>query len=324
METQEESTIEVPESGIFDELAIKLSPNEKKVLVGLLRYPSKKDTEICEILKMRKSTFSTIKSRLEQQELYNRVTIPGFPKIGAELFCMSTARLTLRLNSQKRLERLQEVLELFREDIFSLGESENIVIFSVSKNFTDFDRNNQFLAQIGWENNIFLRSGLSYHVFPFETTQFVRFFSYAPLISRLFNAEGPLDKNYVSENDSLPYNDNNELFHFSQAERKVFYGLLQYPNMSNRALADHINVSKNTLASIKKRFLDQNVLLPRVIPNLTKLGIRLLVLLYGFFRLETTISQRQKGIAKVDETLKPIILAVKDLEFIVVYAAQNF
>ena len=222
------------------------------------------------------------------------------------------------------MDRLHEFVELFLEDIFSLGESENIVIFSVSKNFTDFDRNNQFLAQIGWENNIFLRSGLSYHVFPFETTQFVRFFSYAPLISRLFNAENSLDKNYVPEDDSLPYNESNELFHFSQAERKVFYGLLQYPNMSNRALADQINVSKNNFASIKKRFLDQNVLLPRVVPNLTKLGIRLLVLLYGFFRLETTISQRQKGIAKVDETLKPIILAVKDLEFIVVYAAQNF
>ena len=92
MEVQaEEEIIETPEPLVFDESVIKLSPNEKKVLVGLLRYPSKKDTEICEILKMRKSTFSTIKSRLEQQELYNRVTIPGFPKIGAEVFSMSTA-----------------------------------------------------------------------------------------------------------------------------------------------------------------------------------------------------------------------------------------
>ena len=52
-----------------DEETVKLSPNEKKVLVGLLRYPSRKDTEICSVLEMRKSTFSTIKSRLEEQQL---------------------------------------------------------------------------------------------------------------------------------------------------------------------------------------------------------------------------------------------------------------
>ncbi|MFW9930965.1 MAG: hypothetical protein ACFFD1_16370, partial [Candidatus Thorarchaeota archaeon] len=83
-----ESKIQAEESEDVFDSTIKLSPNEKKVLVGLLHYPSKKDTDICSVLEMRKSTFSTIKSRLEEQNLFYRIAIPGFPKIGAELFCL--------------------------------------------------------------------------------------------------------------------------------------------------------------------------------------------------------------------------------------------
>ncbi|MHA1991746.1 MAG: hypothetical protein ACW981_12855 [Candidatus Hodarchaeales archaeon] len=309
-----------------DDETVKLSPNEKRVLVGLLRYPSKKDTEICSILEMRKSTFSTIKSRLEEQKVYSRISLPGFPKIGAELFCVTLTRLSLRLNSQERLEYLQEVLTLFREDVLALGESENMMLFSISKNFTDFDRNNQLLAQTGSEKNIFLRTALNYLVFPFETTHFIRFFSYAPLFSKLFNID-PISDNdpeRIPENDSLIYEETTERFKLSQTERKVFNGLLEFPDKSNRALAEEINVSKNTLATIKKRYLDEQLILPRIIPNLTKLGIKLMILFHGSFHSGTKISQRQLGITKVDETLNPILLFVKDLEFLILFATRNF
>jgi DNA-binding MarR family transcriptional regulator len=305
---------------------VKLSPNEKKVLVGLIRYPSKKDTEICAILEMRKSTFSTIKSRLEEQKIYERISIPGFPKIGAELFCLTLARLSLRFNSEERLEYLQEVLTLFREDVFALGEAENMMLLTITKNFTDFDRNNQLLAQTGSEKNIFLRTALKYLVFPFETTHFIRFFSYAPLISNLFNIESPsdVDNDKIPENDSLIYEESLEKFKLSQTERKVFNGLLEFPDKSNRSLAEEINVSKNTLATIKKRYLEEQLVLPRIIPNLTKLGIKLMILFHGSFHSGTKISQRQLGIKKVDNTLNPILLLVKDLEFLILFATRNF
>ena len=57
--------------------SIPLKINEQKVLYGLIAFPSRKDTEICQILGMRKSTFSTIKSRLEEHKLYHRIMMPG-------------------------------------------------------------------------------------------------------------------------------------------------------------------------------------------------------------------------------------------------------
>ena len=64
---------------------INLKSNEQKVLYGLIAFPSQKDTDICTKLGMRKSTFSTIKTRLEEQKLFRRVMLPGFPRINAEL-----------------------------------------------------------------------------------------------------------------------------------------------------------------------------------------------------------------------------------------------
>jgi DNA-binding MarR family transcriptional regulator len=316
---------------LLDLEQINLKTNEQKVLYGLIAFPSQKDTDICSILGMRKSTFSTIKSRLEEAKLFRRVMLPGFPRINAELFVILSARMALsNQDNEERLEMLSGVFNLFREDVFVVGESENLIVFSISKNFTNYDLNLQTLRQTGIKNKIFLRTGLNYQILPFETTRFERFFSYGPLINRLFDLKF---KNKEADRDDLIYEDqikqlseSNEkmVYEFSNTERKVFQGLLEHPDDSNRELAEKIEVSKNTLASMKKKFLTENVLLPRVVPDLLKLGIKLLIFFFGQFDPDSAPGERQNGIANCDEVLKPILLAVKDSDFYILYAVTSF
>lgn len=298
-----------------------LKLNERKVLYGLVAYPSRRDTDICAELEMKKSTFSTIKNRIE--DMYTKVMMPGFPQINAELFIIMVARMTLSdgLDTNERLETLQQVLELFREDIYAVGEAENLVIFSISKNFTNYDRNLQLLRQTGFREKIFLRTGLNYHILPFETTRFIRFFSYAPLVNRLFEL-GFDDE--AADHDSMDFEDTVQEYAFSSTEKKVFQGLLRLPDESNRKLAEEIGVSKNTLAAMKKKFLQEGLLLPRVVPDLLKIGIRLLVFFFGQFEPDSTVTERQAGVNKCDEALKPILFALKDLDFYILYAVTSF
>ena len=310
-----------------------LKLNEQKVLYGLIAFPSQKDTDICSKLGMRKSTFSTIKTRLEEQKLFRRVMLPGFPRINAELFVILSARMALsNQDNEERLEMLSDVFNLFREDVFVIGESENLIVFSISKNFTNYDLNLQTLRQTGIKNKIFLRTGLNYQILPFETTRFERFFSYGPLINRLFNlkfddSEADVD-NLIYEDQLSKINseksDAKMIYEFSNTERKVFQGLLEHPDDSNRELAETIGVSKNTLASMKKNFLNENVIFPRVVPDLLKLGIKLLVFFFGQFDPDSTSGERQQGIEKCDDQFKPILLAVKDSEFYILYAVTSF
>ena len=310
---------------------INLKTNEQKVLYGLIAYPSQKDTDICAKLEMRKSTFSTKKTRLEEAKLFRRVMLPGFPRINAELFVILSARMALsNQDNEERLEMLSGVFNLFREDVFVIGESENLIVFSISKNFTNYDLNLQTLRQTGIKNKIFLRTGLNYQILPFETTRFERFFSYGPLINRLFDLKF---NNEDADKDSLIYEEqisqfsspnSNISYDFSNTERKVFQGLLEHPDDSNRELAEKIEVSKNTLASMKKKFLSESVIFPRVVPDLLKLGIKLLVFFFGQFDPDSTQGERQQGISKCDDQLKPILLAVKDSEFYILYAVKSF
>ncbi len=326
MENPEED-IQSPQT----EEQVNLKVNEQKVLYGLIAFPSQKDTDICQKLGMRKSTFSTIKTRLEEQELFRRVMLPGFPRINAELFVILSARMALsNQDNEERLEMLSDVFNLFREDVFVIGESENLIVFSISKNFTNYDLNLQTLRQTGIKNKIFLRTGLNYQILPFETTRFERFFSYGPLINRLFNLQLD-DKDadidnliYEEQLSKLRGSNAKMIYEFSNTERKVFQGLLEHPDDSNRELAENIGVSKNTLASMKKNFLSENVIFPRVVPDLLKLGIKLLVFFFGQFDPDSTSGERQLGINKCDDQFKPILLAVKDSEFYILYAVTSF
>ena len=330
MENQQEKESDIPSTQTDEQITLK--SNEQKVLYGLIAYPSQKDTDICLKLGMRKSTFSTIKTRLEEAKLFRRVMLPGFPRINAELFVILSARMALsNQDNEERLEMLSDVFNLFREDVFVIGESENLIVFSISKNFTNYDLNLQTLRQTGIKNKIFLRTGLNYQILPFETTRFERFFSYGPLMNRLFNLK---QDDSISDKDNLIYEEQLQpdkdgtyppmTYDFSNTERKVFQGLLEHPDDSNRELAEKINVSKNTLASMKKKFLNENVIFPRVVPDLLKLGIKLLVFFFGQFDPDSTSGDRQLGIEKCDDQFKPILLAVKDSDFYILYAVTSF
>lgn len=322
-----EENQETPKEG-YSQANLKL--NEQKVLYGLIAFSSQKDTDICQKLGIRKSTFSTIKSRLDDQKLYQRIMMPGFPRINAEMFVILSAKMNLSRRSlniqdnEERIDSLSSVFNLFREDVFVIGESENLIVFSISKNFTNYDLNLQTLRQTGIKNQIFLKTGLNYQILPFETTRFERFFSYAPLINRLFN----LKQEEETDNDQLIFEEYSDLdkipYQFSSTERKVFQGLLEHPNDSNRELANKIGVSKNTLASMKKKFQTENVIFPRVVPDLLKLGIKLLIFFYGQFDPDSTYTDRVEGIKYCDSQLKPILLAVKDMEFYSLYAVTSF
>ncbi len=58
---------------------IDLSQNEARVLHSLVRWPDLTDQAIHSEIGMKKSTFSSIKTRLKEQDYYSRLFIPNFP-----------------------------------------------------------------------------------------------------------------------------------------------------------------------------------------------------------------------------------------------------
>jgi hypothetical protein len=85
-----------------------------------------------------------------------------------------------------------------------------------------------------------------------------------------------------------------------------------------------MNVSRNTVASAKKKFLEEKLLYPKIIPNLKSLGYNLLVFIHKKFNPGSTVEDRVEATELVKKELTPFIYVSKDLEGIIVTAFRDY
>jgi hypothetical protein len=107
-------------------------------------------------------------------------------------------------------------------------------------------------------------------------------------------------------------------------EKSIYHGLIKYPELSDTALADKINSSRNTIAKLKRKFFDEDLLIQKRIPNLGLLGFSIFVFSHFQLNPKTAIFQRQQFIDKVKQELQPIFLISKNLESMCISSFQNF
>jgi DNA-binding Lrp family transcriptional regulator len=155
--------------------------------------------------------------------------------------------------------------------------------------------------------------------FPFEITRVRSFMNYEALVARLFGFA------------SLPYNadliiptGNIEKVKLSRAERKVLAGLVKYPEESDTFIAESVGVSRNTVANAKKKFLDQKICFPKVVPNLENLGLKLLVFTHRKFNARTTMAQREEAAELVRKLISPHFYVSKNLDGFLLSAHTSF
>ena len=119
----------------------ELSANEARVLHSLVRWPNLSDQAIHSRINMKKSTFSSIKTRLKEQNYYDRYYVPNFPKIGFELFSVFFGKLNRYTTAEERMRVAKDLLESFVEDFYIISENNVGFNFSVSENLTEHEKN---------------------------------------------------------------------------------------------------------------------------------------------------------------------------------------
>ena len=97
-----------------------LSEREKLALFGLVTYPSQSDKEIASILKMKASTFSSIKHRLKNKGYFKNIRIPMLEGLGAELLCVTYTHFNKAVPLEIRVKQTSETIEVFEEIFYSV------------------------------------------------------------------------------------------------------------------------------------------------------------------------------------------------------------
>lgn len=288
---------------------IDLSQNEARVLHSLVKWPNLSDQAIHSQIGMKKSTFSSIKTRLKEQGYYQRYFIPNFPKIGFELFMLMHGRLNRFTTYEERMRIAKDTLLSFTEDFHVISEANQAYHLSVSQNYTEYAKNYEKYIQLYSQNNFLSKEGMTVTHFPFQISEIHSFMDYESLIGKLFDFT--TDK--YNTRSTIPTGKTQKI-KLTRAERKVLAGLVKYPEESDTLIAENIGVSRNTVANAKRKFLSKNICFPRVVPNLEKLGLKILNFTYRKFNPKMTQGQKVEAVETVREHLSPHFFITKNME----------
>ncbi|MCE7735687.1 MAG: Lrp/AsnC family transcriptional regulator [Candidatus Heimdallarchaeota archaeon] len=297
----------------------QLSQNEARVLHSLVRWPNLSDQAIHSEIGMKKSTFSSIKARLREHDYYRRYYIPNFPLIGFELLMVMHGHLNRFTTLDERMRVAGETIKAFVEDFYIVSESNKAFNLSISQNYTEYSKNQELFYQIYSENKFLTRQGMQIDAYPFEISRIRAFMDYEALVARLFGFESS-----EYNEDLLIPTEGVQMIKLSKAERKVLAGLVKYPEESDTLIAEKVGVSRNTVANAKRKFLKNKICFPRVVPNLEKLGLKLLVFTHRKFNARTTMEQREEAVELVRKLISPHFYVSKNLDGFLISAHSSF
>ncbi len=296
-----------------------LSQNEARVLHSLTKWPQLNDQSIHSRISMKKSTFSSIKTRLKEDGYYKRFYVPNFPIIGFELFMIMFGQLNRFTSYEERMRIAGDLVRSFTEDFYVVSESNKSFSLSIAQNFTEYAKNLQKFIQVYSENKFLSKEGMTTVSFPFEITRIHSFLDYESLLAKLFGfASEPYGDRIIIPTGKV------DKVKLTRAERKVLAGLVKYPSETDTLVAEEVGVSRNTVANAKRKFLKKGICFPRVIPNIRKLGLKLMVFSYRKFNPRITLEQRKEATEMVRTLLAPHFYASKNLDGFLISAHMNF
>jgi len=267
---------------------------------------------------MKKSTFSSIKTRLKEQNYYDRYYVPNFPKIGFELFSVFFGKLNRYTTPEERMRISKDLLESFVEDFYIASENNIAFNLSVSENLTEHEKNLERFFEVYIINNFLSRRGMDTVYYPFALSNIYSFMDYETIIAKIFGFQSESYENRMT----IP-NGPVKKFKLTRAERKVLVGLVEYPEESDTLIAEKIGVSRNTVANAKRKFLKKEITFPRVVPNLNELGLESLNFSYYKFSPRIKKDKRDEIAENIRQIMSPHFLITKALDGVSISAHIN-
>lgn len=299
-----------------------LSRNEQLVLYHLVRYPMLSDKDAYKMIGMRQSTYSTIKKKLKELGIFYTSYAPILQHLGSELLVIWYVTLNRKTRTQDRLALTRNDL-LGASELFTIvSESNQAILLSMNKNIANHVSISDQIVQL-YEKYDFLED-IHYVLFPFDVSYIFSFFDFAPLLNRIFKIEPPdklvgdTDVNSDQVKGKVKFTELNEL------EKKVFLGLVRYPDLSDSLLSERIGCSRQVFTRIKLRLLHEKLIKKRSIISLEKLGFKILAMTHSKFNPLKPVYSRQRCIQKIVNIQTPIFNIARNPESVMLTAFRDF
>jgi len=300
-------------------LDIKLNEREKKVIASLIQFPGSSDVEIASQVGIKHSTFATIKKRLMKSGYFTKILLPNLAGFGAEIIGINVHNLFSSSLRQNGIDTVNLFNSLRDNQNFLFSVIENEIAFTLSC-YNDFEQ----FDNASWEYDKTVRDqGLDTSFqhelsFPIHYSEFPRFLDYSRSIIR------HLDVDLAESEFKHVFIDKEKIkFNITDLGKEILQCFLEVPGRTPKIVSQLIGKPRTSTTRWLRRFIEADLLTPRVIPNPEKLGYKVgLIIHYTIVSSQASIFQ--KTLHLIDTFLTPIILMRSDFDIVIFSMFRSF
>lgn len=293
-----------------------LNKNGQKVLHGICTHPTITDSDLSSILQMKLSTLTSIKRRLAAQGNYRSIMFPFLNRLGCELLAVMYMQFNPVIPLKQRMETTKRTIEVFDELFFSVGEQEKGFSISLSQNYTNIGRINDIRTETFGKLGLLEKEYPHEVIFPFETSHIHKFFDFSSFLQNLFEL-----KDTQTTSSSVDLFRNTTPVDLTETEKKVYNALVAHPTATTQQIGEGVDLSRHTVARMKKHFLDQGLLQLLILPNLKTIGVEILT--FYHIQFNPSKSPTPQDLAYLDSP-STIFFASRKFEAVLLSAYQTY
>ncbi len=293
-----------------------LTGNEKRVLYGLVRHPVLNDRELSELLNVKVSTVTAIRRRLRRADYFVTRRIPMMNRLGWELLVAGHARLDLTQGPQI-VPRLREALKDRLPGLFHVAASaDHLSFLGFARDFTTARAEVDELRQTLDHGRLLAGGDVHLSAFPMGLSAAPIFFDYSHALALAFDIEDRvsprMERAKVGDVD------------LTRKETEVLKGLVRYPELSDKALASRVKVSRQAVSKMRREFEGEGLLRTARVPNLRLLGFDLYVTAFARFAPASTLKARAEAFERLLRASPTFLLVSDESEAVVIGAARTY
>ena len=293
-----------------------LTSNEKQVLFGLVRHPTRNDRELSEVLGIKVSTVTAIRRRLRRAEYFATRRIPMMHRLGWEILAAGHGQIARSAGSHAAA-RLKESLEDRFPPIFHFAYSpDHFFLLANAPSYTAFRRDLEDLRGAMHKTGLLEGGLIDTVVLPVGLTAIANFFDYSHVLALAFGID---DGTSVSLQH--PKVGDIEL---SRKETDVLRGLVRHPELSDKAVAQKIKASRQAVSKMRREFEAAGLLRTARIPNVRALGFELYLYAFPRFMSPATIRARTDAIEHTLSLTPHIFYATSNAESVILGTVRSY
>ncbi|RLF39879.1 MAG: hypothetical protein DRN12_06360, partial [Thermoplasmata archaeon] len=293
-----------------------LNEKEKKVLYGLTRYPELKESELSSLINVRLSTLTSIKRRLQQQNLFCNAIVPMVNRLGCELMVATHTNFNPVIPLVERVKTTKKTIEIFDEVFFSVGEQEKGFSLSIAKRYTDIGKIDEIRTETFGGVGLLEKEYPQEAIFPFEISRIQRFFDFSRLLKHIFSLD-----DIEEDNGGERWFRGAQQYDLNEKEKKVLIALVENPDATTQTIGDLVGFSRHTVARIKNHLFEEKLFRRIVIPNIEKLGFEILAFHHLNFNPHRCPNDIEKN--RLD-TPSTIFFAYRKFEAVLISAYKTY